>query len=131
MFRTYVHRDGTINLGPYREQFRSGTVVDVSMTRAGSLLVVVCDEPAVIEIAARGRRQWVLEELMERISNEESDDVRLFGAHYLRYLRKLSPRSPTRAAYGITQPDAKRVRAYIEVAWEQIKYDQGVLPRAD
>lgn len=120
MFRTWVRRDGSINIGDYVKKFPPGTVVDVSISSAGTLFVVACDEPSVIELTAQGRGQWVLEDLMERISAEENDDVRLFAAHYLRRLRNLTPRGPSRAAYDISLAEAKRVREYIDKAWEQI-----------
>src|SRR4249920_913940 len=82
--------------------FAPGDVVDVSRTRTGSLIISPCDDLRSTVIGVERRGEWMLEDLMERISVEGTEEMRLFGAHYLRYLRKLTARGPSRAAYAIT-----------------------------
>jgi hypothetical protein len=73
-----------------------------------------------------------LEELLDKIKAEPHERLVLYGLHYLRRLRKLTPNTPRRAAYEITKADAKRVAAYIDEGWEKIsETNASVLPRAD
>jgi hypothetical protein len=129
MFTTFVRRDGSVYLGSYAELFRPDDVVNVSVTSTGAILLVRSDEPAALELAMEMGKDNILENLFERINAEETRELQLFAAHYLRWLRKLTPKTPTRAAYQIPMADAKRVRAYIEVAWEEMKHGDQKNPR--
>lgn len=59
--------------------------------------------------------------LMVKISEEPNDNVRLFGAHYLRWLRGLTKSMPRSAAYQISTADSRRVRTYIDEEWEALR----------
>jgi hypothetical protein len=121
MYVTEVRHDGTLYLGPVLDRLPVGTLVNVSMSQTGVLLVSECDDPVALEQQARGREDRILETLSDWLATEDTEELRLFGAHYLRWLRKLTAKPPTRAAYQIGTVDAKRIRAYVEVAWEDVK----------
>lgn len=52
MYSAFVRPDGTIQLGPEAKSagYLPGTVVNILVTRAGSLILSPSDEPAMIEV---------------------------------------------------------------------------------
>lgn len=60
--KTYVMRDGTINLSTfYRYGFRPGTVVVISKLSTGNLLIELSDEPVLdVNRYVKTTHQWVL-----------------------------------------------------------------------